>query len=123
MRLTHIISVCVLIGSIQARAQTTRPADATDAAQDQMKRRFLEMVQRTSAPTEQHRALAALVGDFDEATEVPLGPGEPMRARGVSHGRWVMGGRFVEVDGAAAPDEPLKGERMVVYGYDPAAKK
>jgi hypothetical protein len=55
--------------------------------------------------------------------DVHLGPGEPMRVRGVSSGKWIMGGRFVRFEVTAAPDEPLKGDRLLVYGYDPAAKK
>jgi hypothetical protein len=121
----RIASVCIaviLLSSVRAGAQaTTQPTD--DAANAEMKRRFMDMVQRTSAPTEQHKMLAPLAGDFDVATEVHLGPGEPMRARGVGHGHWIMGGRFVQLDETAAPDEPLKGERMVIYGYDPAAQK
>jgi hypothetical protein len=115
--------MAVLNTSLLARAQATQPSTGTGASADEMKRRFAEMVRRTSSPTEQHKALQPLVGEFDEAAEVRLGPGEPMRARAVAHGRWIMDGRFVEVDSESAPDETLKGQRMVVYGYDPAAHK
>src|SRR4051794_41272737 len=91
----------VLIGSLAialglglaARAQT-RPA-AGRMSQNDMKQRFAAAIEKSSAPTEAHQALAPLVGEFDETVDVHLGPGEPMRVRGVSSGKWIMGGRFV----------------------------
>jgi hypothetical protein len=88
-----------------------------------VKKQFVAMMDKASAPTEKHKLLAALVGDFEQATEVRMGPGEPMRTHSFSTASWVMGGRFVRVESASAPDEEAKGERMNVYGYDPAAKK
>jgi hypothetical protein len=88
-----------------------------------VKRQFVAMMERASAPTEKHKLLNPLVGDFEQATEVHMGPGEPMRTKSFSTAKWVMGGRFVRVDSESAPDEEAKGERMNVYGYDPVAKK
>jgi hypothetical protein len=81
------------------------------------------MMERSSAPTEQHKALGVFVGEFSQTSEVRLGPGEPIKARAVGVGRWTMGGRLVEVRSESAPEETLKGERLVIYGYDPMAKK
>ena len=91
--------------------------------QTEAKRQFAEMMEKLSAPTESHKLLEPFVGKFDQATEVKMGPGDPMRTKAVGTGVWTMGGRFVRVDSASAPDEELKGERMNVYGYDPAARK
>jgi Protein of unknown function (DUF1579) len=88
-----------------------------------MKKRFAEAAQAQSAPTAEHKALAPLVGDFDQQTEVRMGAGEPMKAHSIGHGQWIMDGRFVRVDSASAPDEELKGERLLVYGFDPSSKK
>jgi hypothetical protein len=91
--------------------------------QREMKKQFTQGSEKASAPTAQHKVLAAFVGDFDQFTEVHLGPREPMKAKGIGTGRWILGGRFVEVRSESAPDEDLKGERLLIYGYDPAAKK
>ncbi len=76
-----------------------------------------------SAPTEEHKALAALVGSFDQRTQVNVGQTEPMKAHSVETGRWVVGGRYVEMHSTSAPDEELKGDRTAVYGYDPTLGK
>ena len=107
--------LCAQAPSSKPQAPAPPPPDA--------KRQFAEMMEKLSAPTESHKLLEPLVGTFDQATEVKVGPGEPMRTKSVSTGQWVMGGRFVRVDSATPPDEELKGERMNVYGFDPAAKK
>jgi hypothetical protein len=96
---------------------------ASGGAQTDAKRQFAAMMEKLSAPTESHKLLEPLVGKFDQVTEVKVGPGDPMRTKSVGTGSWVMNGRFVRVDSVSAPDEELKGERMNVYGYDPAAKK
>src|SRR5262245_60524149 len=105
---------CVLLLATIASAQT-QPSS--------MKKRFAEAAQAQSAPTAEHKALAPLVGDFDQQTEVRIGGGEPMKAHSIAHGQWIMDGRFVRMDSASAPDEELKGERMLVYGFDPSSKK
>lgn len=75
-----------------------------------------------SAPTDQHRALAPFVGDFHQATEVRLPSGEVVKAGATERGRWIMGGRFVQVDSASLPGEGPAGERTIIYGYDPTAR-
>jgi hypothetical protein len=111
------VSLLALFAAAQS-GSSRAPAGASDA-----KKQFIAMMDKASAPTEKHKLLAALVGDFEQATEVRMGPGEPMRMHSFSTAAWVMGKRFVRVDSASAPDEEAKGERMNVYGYDPAAKK
>jgi hypothetical protein len=116
--------VCVTALAILAAAQSGSPkTQAPSNAASDAKRQFMAMMDKASAPTEKHKLLGALVGDFEQATEVRMGPGEPMRTHSFSTAAWVMGKRFVRVDSASAPDEEAKGERMNVYGYDPAAKK
>ena len=115
----------LLIALVAMRASVASAAPPSGAAMTQhdMKQQLAAMAEAASAPTDAHRALAMLVGRFDEITEVRMGPGEPMRAHSVCTAQWVMGGRFVRLESSAAPDEELKGDRLVVYGYDPAAKK
>jgi len=120
MILMPIRSICAVL-LVLGQAAPSKPAPS--GAQADPKRQFAERMEKLSAPTESHKLLEPLVGKFDQATEVRMGPGDPMRTKAIGTGTWVMGGRFVRVDSASAADEELKGERMNVYGYDPAAKK
>src|ERR1051325_4809921 len=88
-----------------------------------MKKSFNSATKAVKHPKEVHDALAAFVGNFDTVTEVSLGPGEPLKTRDVATSKWVMGGLFVQFSSTAAPDEELKSDRLIIYGYDPAAKK
>jgi hypothetical protein len=105
-------SIALLLG-----AQT-----APKSPQSQMKKQFAEG-SRATAPTPEHKALAPFVGDFDQTTEVRMGPGEPMKVHSIAKGEWVMDGRFVKIDSHSAPDEELEGDRITVYGYDPLMKR
>jgi hypothetical protein len=107
--------LCAQAPGSKPQAPAPPPPDA--------KRQFAEMMEKLSAPTESHKLLEPLVGTFDQVTEVRMGPGDPMRTKSVGTGSWVMNGRFVRVDSQSAPDEEVKGERMNVFGYDPASKK
>ena len=91
--------------------------------QSEMKQQFAELAKKMAAPTEQHKRLAAFVGDFDQAVEVRMGPGEPMKSRCVSTGTTLMGGCYVKIESRSAPDEELKGERLTIYGYDTQINK
>lgn len=114
-------SMIVLI-SLAAFAQQQQSPPAAKPTEADAKKQFAAMVEKNSAPTEAHKALAAFVGEFDERSEVLMGP-TPIHAHGSSKGQWIMDGRFVRVEGKSAPDEELKGERLIVYGYDPGLKK
>ncbi len=114
------LAVVFALAALAARAQqqpTSKPS------QSEMKRQLAEMADRVARPTEAHKMLAPFVGRFDQITEVRMGPGEPLKSHSIGVGQWIMGGRFVKFESASAPDEELKGERMIVYGYDPQAKK
>lgn len=91
----------------------------------EVKKMFNDMIDRTKLPAEAHEALGLLVGDFATVSEVHVDPppAEPMVARAHTTGKWILNGLFVEVNAAADADEAMKGERMLVYGYDPIAKK
>jgi hypothetical protein len=115
----RIALALVVLVPLAAHAWTQAPAKSP---QSEMKKQFADAA-RASAPTPEHKALAPFVGDFDQATEVRMGPGEPMKAHSIAKGEWVMDGRFVKIDSHSAPDEELKGDRITVYGYDPVLKK
>lgn len=92
----------------------------TAPSQSEMKRQFAKM---DELPTEEHKRLAALVGEFDQIAEVRRGPGEPLKTHVLATGEWILGERFVRITAKTAPDEELKGERLTVYGYDARAGK
>src|SRR5580765_1385550 len=77
----------------------------------------------TAPASDAHKALAAFVGEFDQHTEVRMGPGEPQKFHSTGTGAWILGGQFVQVTSRSAPDEKQQGERMLIYGYDPQSKK
>ena len=113
MAVVGALALTVLAPSQERKAPT----------QSELKKQFAEMAEKSSAPTAQHKLLAALVGDFDQAIEVRMGPGEPLKSHCLSTGTWLMGGRFVKIESQSAPDEELKGERLVIYGYDTVSNK
>ena len=112
-------SLCLVAVALLALSSGGTPS----VSQADAKQQFAAMMEKLSAPTESHRLLEPLVGTFDQLTEVKMGPGESMRSKSVGTASWVMGKRFVRVDSASTPDEELKGERMNVYGFDPAVRK
>jgi hypothetical protein len=86
------------------------------------------LAQKPAAPaptpaSDAHKALAAFVGEFDQHTEVRMGPGEPQKFHSTSTGAWILGGQFVQVASRSAPDEKQQGERMLIYGFDPQSRK
>jgi len=96
---------------------------AKPSSQSAMKKQFAAMTDKASPLAEQHKLLDAFVGEFDQTTTVAMGPGEPMKVHSLAKGQRIIDGRFVKFESTSAPDEELKGERMLVYGYDPAQKK
>jgi Protein of unknown function (DUF1579) len=117
----HFLFAILLIGGFSIERSFSQ--SGAKSSQSEMKKQFAAAASQASAPTDEHKLLAMFVGDFDQQTEVRMGPGEPMRFHSVAQGEWIMGGRFVKIDSRSAPDEELKGDRITVYGYDPQAKK
>ncbi|HEY7090234.1 MAG TPA: DUF1579 family protein [Tepidisphaeraceae bacterium] len=117
-KLLLVVSALLLTFTSFANAQPATQPSAADA-----KRRFLDAAQKASAPTEQHKLLNTFVGEFDQMTEVRLGRSDPMKFHSTAKGKAIMDGRFVQFESNAAPEEPAPSERIVMYGYDPAAGK
>ena len=111
-----VIAACALV--MLAQSQEGKPLPERDA-----KRHFADAAEKASAPTAEHKRLAVLVGEFDQAVEVRMGSAEPLRSHVLATGAWIMGGRFVQITARSAPDEELKGERLIIYGYDTRADK
>ncbi|HVP13806.1 MAG TPA: DUF1579 family protein [Phycisphaerae bacterium] len=122
MMRSRIVVVPAVIACSAALVTMAQP-QGLKQSQSELKKRYAEMVERTSGPTDQHKSLKAFVGKFDQVSEVRMGSGDPMLTHSIAKGRWIMGERFVKVDCESAPDEELKGSRMLIYGYDPQAKR
>jgi hypothetical protein len=116
--LLTVVATGVFVFVVLAQSQERKAP-----SQSELKKQFAEMAEKASAPTEEHKRLAALVGEFDQAVEVRMGPGEPLKSHVLATGEWSMGGRFVQITARSAPEEELKGERLTIYGYDTRANK
>jgi len=122
LRLTLII---VLIAFVAATARALQHEPKSGSAQSDIKKAFNAATKKAKLPKEVHDALSAFVGEFDTASEVQLAPppAEPLKARGITKAKWIMGGLFVQAGSSEAKDEELKGDRIIIYGYDPGAQK
>ncbi len=107
----------------QQPAKPNAESESSTSTQSALKKQLTAAADQASAPTAEHKLLAPFVGEFDEITEARVGPGEPLHACSTAKGRWILGARFVGIESRSAPDEELKGERLLFYGYDPQAKK
>ena len=114
------VGAFVLVVLAQAQEGKAPLRENTAPSQSEMKRQYAQM---DEPPTEAHKRLAVLVGEFDQHAEVRRGPGEPLRTHVLATGEWILGERFVRISARTAPDEELKGERLTVYGYDARAGK
>jgi len=118
--LATMIAAVGALGWVQPKQ---KPAGGS--AQSDMKKSFNAATKQVKLPQEARDALAAFAGSFDTASEVQLAPApaEPLKARGATTAKWIMGGLFVQANSTAAPDEELKGDRLIIYGYDIGSKK
>lgn len=92
---------------------------AGDGMESAIKKQIMAM---SRGATAEHKMLDVLVGKFDEVTTIYAGPA-PVTVRSASEAKWIMDGRYVQLDSKSAEGEELKGTRMIVYGYDPLAAK
>jgi hypothetical protein len=116
--LLGMVAVGAVVLTVLAQSQ-----EGKTLTQSEMKRQFATLAEKSATLTAQHKLLAALTGDFDQAVEVRPGPGQSMKSHCLSTGTSLMGGLFVKIESRSAPDEELKGERLTIYGYDTVAGK
>ncbi len=112
----------VSLGGIALYGQPQQPAPSAQPTPSDIKKQMNAMNENSRMPVEQHEALNLLAGEFDAHTEMHLGNGEAITVNATTNSHWVVGGRFLEMESVSAPGEDLKGERIVMYGYDPTAK-
>lgn len=95
-------------------APAPSPAATPGAPSDQMQKAM-----QLGQPSENHKALAPLVGDFDYTATMWMTPGaQPMVSSGTSTQTLVFGGRFLrqDVTGNMGPGAPFEG--VGYLGYD-----
>ncbi len=124
--LTRIALLCGGLIAVAAVTLAQPPAPPKAApSQSDMKKMFNDNTARARLPAPAHEALSQLVGEFTTVSEVHLAPppAEPMKAHATTIGTWSMGELFVQTSAASDPDEELKRERLVIYGFDPQTAK
>lgn len=118
----------ILIGVGVTRARTTGEPPAGDApgvkAPGMDKKAIASMMAMRGQPSDAHKVLDAMVGDFDMNVSLMMGPGmPPLSIASSSKASWVLGKRFVEIRNAPAPGEELKMESISYLGYDQRTSK
>jgi len=95
-------------------APSTPPKDAEAQA---------ETFARYAMPGPEHKVLDRMAGDWDTLTRYWPAPGaEPVEAKGTSHRKWILDGRFLmeELDGGNLV-LPFRG--LALFGYDAFEQK
>lgn len=89
-----------------------------------IKRQMMAALEQKGQPAPEHQRLEALVGDFDLSIAMMMGPGvPPVTARSSAHGRWVLGGRFVQITSDAAEGELFSVSSISYVGFDKRKSK
>lgn len=115
--MTRLFLPALLLCAAAAQPATAPAGGPTDA---QIKQRVNAMAPK---PTDRHKALDPLVGKFDDRTELRLGGSRTLASHSASEAKWILGGRFVQIETTAAPGEDLNASRLTLWGYDPATNK
>ena len=110
----------VAVFSVLAQPQSGAQPPTTAAEKKKM---IVAAMATLPGPSDQHKLLSPFVGEFDMVTELSVGEGDAISFHAVEKGQSIMGGLFVKVESTSAPDEELKGDRLIVYGFDPYTKK
>ncbi|MBC8063665.1 MAG: DUF1579 family protein [Chlorobia bacterium] len=83
-----------------------------------------KMLTGQMGPTEAHKRLEILAGQFDHTLSIAMVPGsKPMEIKSDAVGKWVVQGRFLELATTPAKGEELRFESRALLGYDTIRKK
>lgn len=117
MKRTTILITTTIAGIAFLAGYAVSEEAGTDAREE--KKEMVEMMAAKGQPTEAHKRLEAMVGEFETTLAMTMGPGAPsMTARSTAKGRWVLGGRFIEMTTEPAPDEEFRMSSISYFGYD-----
>lgn len=91
--LTFALSAGLLVAS-GAAAQEAKPADKPMSAEQKA---MMDAWMKFATPAEGHKSLQGMVGTWDAEVTSWMEPGQPpMKSKGTSENRMVLGGRWVE---------------------------
>lgn len=117
--LTFAVCAALLVSGAAA-AQDAKPADKPMSAEQKA---MMDAWARVATPGEPHRGLAGMVGTWDAEVTSWMDPGQPpMKSKGVSENRMMLGGRWVESRFTSEMmGQPFEG--IGYTGYDNYKKK
>jgi hypothetical protein len=113
-----VCAAMVLAGP--AVAQDAKPGEKPMSAEQKA---MMEAWQKLATPAEGHKALAGMVGTWDAEVTTWMDPAQPpMKSKGTSENRMVLGGRWVESKFTSdMMGQPFEG--LGYTGYDNYKKK
>src|SRR5687768_2235337 len=115
------VALCAgLLVAGAAAAQDAKPADKPMSAEEKA---MMDAWAKFATPAEGHRALAGMVGTWDAEVTSWMSPGQPpVKSKGISENRMVLGGRWVESKFTSEMmGQPFEG--VGYTGYDNHKKK
>ncbi|HWL93199.1 MAG TPA: DUF1579 domain-containing protein [Phycisphaerae bacterium] len=102
MALKSLVGALVLVGVTGIVASRVVSDDKTPPpGQQQPSKEEAEMQRKmmeAGTPGQHHKYLEPFVGEWDAESKFWMGPGEPMVAKATATTKWIMGGRFIEMD-------------------------
>ena len=119
MFLTLAVAVTMVISALVPLHQVSADEKKMSDAEMEMMKKWQEM----ATPGEAHKVLDQFVGDWDYTLKWMSTPGaEPEVSTGENEVKWIMGGRFLEmdVDGKSMGQDV---EGLGILGYDNAKKE
>jgi hypothetical protein len=117
--LTFALCAALLVAGA-AGAQDAKPADKPMSAEEKA---MMDAWQKFATPAEGHKALQGMVGTWDAEVTSWMTPGAPpVKSKGTSENRMVLGGRWVESKFTSEMmGQPFEG--VGYTGYDNHKKK
>lgn len=114
LSLVLALTAAVAVPPASAAKKTSKGAPASDPAEAAMMAKWKEY----AAPSEGHKILDKMVGNWDAATQMWTAPdAAPTESKGSSEFKSIFGGRFVEhVHHGTAMGQPFEGRGLI--GYD-----
>gem|GEM_PF-4805719 len=100
------------------------PAPAAPATHDQPDaEQFMKMVEEQSKPVAAHDILAAFDGTWNMSCALYINGGDAMKSEGATTNTWILGNRFMQLDGRAGDAKTIRAEFQTTYGYDSRIQK
>ena len=110
----RIVSCCVLMIGLALASTGFAQEDKPELTQDQM----MEMVMKLAGPSEEHKILESLVGEWNTDVALWMAPGiEPMRFNGETTNEMILGGRFLLSQGHSGEGD-MYTETLWILGFD-----